>query len=240
MGIGIVLLAAAVVGSILAAITAAILGAMAVYLTKGVQRGRTLVIVATIAFPFLCLAWLGGVFAVQAIINESYLHRDAGLGDAWKCPLSNGYALLMIDTPDEGFVYNLKTQPGSAVGEQDDAVAGVRLLQLSGRYILGASSSSFSREEDDKGVDSYFVLDTESGTHLSFRDRDSFERKASELGVVLNLEPIGTIYGRFRSTWLDKLAVILAFVPPLVGFALLSAWVVILRKKRSESTSAAG
>lgn len=240
MGIGFVLLAAAIVGAIFAAVAAAVLGLLAAYLTRGVQRGRKLFIVATIAFPFLCLAWMGVVFALQAVINESYFHRDAGAGDAWNCPLPNGYALLMIDSPDEGFVYNMKTQPGSVVGEQDDAIAGVRLLQLSDRYILGGSNSRFGTEKDAKDIDSYFVLDTQTGTHISFPNRDSFERKAQELGVVLNLEAIQTVYGRFRFTWFDKLAAMLFFAPPLVGFALLSTWFVILRKRRFEIASAAG
>lgn len=232
MGIGFVLLAAATVGAILAAIVAAVLGSLAAYLTRGVQRGRKLLIVVTIAFPFLCLGWIGVVFAFQATISESYFHRDAGVGDSWKCPLPNGYALLMIDTPGEGFVYNLKTQPGSAVGEQDDAIAGVRLLQLSGRYILGGSNSRFETEKNAKDIDSYFVLDTQTGTHISFPDHGSFARKARELGVVLNLEAIDTVYSRYRFTWFDKLMGILAFVPPLAGFVMLATWVVILRKRR--------
>lgn len=66
------------------------------------------------------------VFGFQAIVNEIVLHRDPGLGDTWHCPLPNGYALLMIDVMDHGWVYNPKTQPGDSVTEREDSVAGVR------------------------------------------------------------------------------------------------------------------
>jgi hypothetical protein len=118
MGIGMVLLAAAVVGMVVASIGGAILGGSAARFTKGVERRRrrTSILVA-VAFPFACLAWGGLVFAFQAVVNEEVLHRDVGVGDAWECPLPNGYALLMIDVTDHGFVYNPKTQTEGAVGE---------------------------------------------------------------------------------------------------------------------------
>ncbi len=40
----------------------------------------------------------------QEVINETVHHRDAGLGDTWRCPLPNGYALMMIDVTDQGWV----------------------------------------------------------------------------------------------------------------------------------------
>jgi hypothetical protein len=93
-----VLLAAAVVGTVLASIGGFILGSATAWFTKGVaSRRRRTAILAAVAFPFACLAWGGLVFAFQAIINTTVLHRDVGVGDAWECPLPNGYALLMND-----------------------------------------------------------------------------------------------------------------------------------------------
>lgn len=124
MGIGIVLVFWAMAGAILAGIGALILRGAAAFLTSGAQRGRRRVILAATLFPVFCLAWAGLVFVFQAVINETVLHRDAGLGDTWRCPFPNGYALMMIDVTDQGWVYNPKTQPGDAVGEQEDAVPG--------------------------------------------------------------------------------------------------------------------
>jgi len=44
----------------------------------------------------------------------------------------------MIDTTDDGFVYNPKTQPEGTVAvseDEEDAVAGVRILQIAERYL---------------------------------------------------------------------------------------------------------
>jgi hypothetical protein len=141
MGIGMVLLAAAVVGTVMASISGAILGGATAWFTKGVQRGCRTAILVAVAFPFACLAWGGLVFAFQAVVNEAILHRDVGLGDAWECPLPNGYALLMIDVTDCGWVYNPKTQLSGGVSEQEDAPYGVRLVQVAGRYVLGGLDS---------------------------------------------------------------------------------------------------
>src|SRR5271157_5520257 len=159
MGIGIVLLLWAVVGTFLAGLGMLVLGGAAAFFTRGVTAGRWKAILVVSLFPFACLAWAGALFGFQAIVNEGVLQRDPGLGDAWHCPLPNGYALLMIDLTDQGWVYNPKTQPGGGVGEQEDAVAGVRIVQVAGRYILGGSDSQafqYSGQERTQ-VDSYFL-----------------------------------------------------------------------------------
>ena len=125
MGIGFVLLIWAVVGTVLAVIGALVLASAAALLTRGAGNGRRRAIIAAGLFPFACLAWGGSMFFFQALVNEGLLHRDPGADDAWKTPLPNGYAILMIDVTDQGWVYNPKTQGSdSAVGEQEDAVAG--------------------------------------------------------------------------------------------------------------------
>lgn len=78
MGIGIVLLFWAVVGTILASIGAAILGSFTARFTNGSPKRRRAILV-TSAFPFLCLGWAGALFIFQAIINETVFHRDPGL-----------------------------------------------------------------------------------------------------------------------------------------------------------------
>src|SRR5215472_11095917 len=130
MGLGIVLLFWAVIGTVVAAIGAAALGWATALLTRGVTKGRPKVIIAASLFPLLCLGWGGAVFVFQAVVNEGLLHRDLGLGDTWHAPLPNGYQILMIDVPDQGLVYNPKTQPGPGVSEREDAIDGVRNVQL--------------------------------------------------------------------------------------------------------------
>jgi choline-glycine betaine transporter len=77
MGIGIVLIAWAVVGTILATVGAAVTGGAAAFLTRGVQHVRRTAILVATAFPFACLVWGGAVFGVQAVVNETALHRAA-------------------------------------------------------------------------------------------------------------------------------------------------------------------
>jgi hypothetical protein len=232
MGLGFALLIWDVVGVSAAAVGGLVLGRTAAYFTRGVQRGRKKLFLAASLFPLACLGWMGVVFIFQAIVNETALHRDAGLGDSWNCPLPNGYALLMIDTTDQGSVYNPKTQPYGSVGEREDAIAGVRLLQVAGRYILGGSDSrSFERLEDQgERVDSYFLLDTQLGKQSRFPNYDALRSKATELGISPHLESIASIYHRYRFTWFDAFVVLLGLVARVVSALLLLRWILRLRE----------
>jgi hypothetical protein len=189
MGIGVVLLFWAILGIVVATIAAATLGCAAAMLTRGVTDGRRKVIIAGSMFPLVCLGWGGAIFVFQAVVNEGLLQRDLGLGDTWHAPLPNGYQIMMIDVTDQGWVYNPKTQPGSGVGEQQDAVAGVRNVQVAGRYIIGATDSrAFDHAGKDVNVvDSYFLLDTQLGKQTRFQNYDALRRSALELGI----EPSG-------------------------------------------------
>jgi len=235
MGIGIVLVLWAIVGAFLATVGMVVLRAAATFLTQSATKDRRRVILAATLLPFLCLGWGGAVFIFQGIVNETVFQRDAGIGDAWKCPLPNGYALLMIDVPDHGWVYNPKTQmiPGG-VGERDDAVSGVRVLQVVGRYIAGGVGSHIfeSFGTDKKEIDSYFLLDTVTGRYTGFSSLDDLRRAMVPLGIQPTLEPIGRVYSKYRFTWFDLLAAILFFGPPLLGLVLLGSWIFKLRRTR--------
>jgi len=235
MGLVFVLLAWAVVGGVLAGVAALFLGGAVAHLTRGAEHGRKRLIAFVCLFPFMCLAWAGAVFAFQAVVNETFFQRDPGLGDAWNCPLPNGYALLMIDTTNEGWVYNPKTQPGETVSTQEDAIAGVRVLQVAGRYILGGSDSSFPDEEDRSDrIDSYFLLDTQTGRQTKFLDYEALRAKAQNLGIPTKLEPIGSIYSRYRFTWFDIFAGLLFVIPVLVGGLSMLRWTLRVRRARRE------
>jgi hypothetical protein len=235
MGIGIVLLFWAVVGIVVAGTGSLVLGAAAAFLTRGVARGRRRAIAVASLFPLACLAWGGAVFIGQAIVNESVLDRDAGIGDTWHCPLPNGYQIMMIDVTDQGWVYNPKTQSTSGgVSDQEDAVLGVRVLQVTGFYILGGVDGQGFEHlgKDSNQVDSYFVLDTRTGKRTSFGNYDEFRAAALQRGIQTNLEPIETVYSRYRFSWFDVFAAVIFFVPPLGGLCLLALWIVRLRRTR--------
>src|SRR3984957_9441487 len=234
MGLGIVLLFWAVLGTVVASIGAATLGCAATLLTRGVMNGRRTVITAASLFPFICLGWGGAVFVFQAVVNEGLLHRDLGLGDTWHAPLPNGYQVMMIDVTDQGWVYNPMTQPGSGVGEREDAIAGVRTLQVTGRYILGGTDSkSFEHlGKDSNQVDAYFMLDTLVGKQTKFQNYDALSRRAVEIGIEMNLQPINAVYSKFRFSWFDVFAGLLFCVPPVIGGLVLIGWIVRLRRTR--------
>lgn len=242
MGIGIVLLLWAIIGSILAGASLVVLGGAVAFFTKGVTKGRTAAIVAAGLFPFACLAWAGAIFFFQAFVNEGLLHRDAGLGDAWRCPLPNGYAILMIDVTDYGSVYNPKTQGVSgAVGEQEDAVFGVRLLQIAGPYILGGVDSKVPGDSDESSiqVDSYFVLDARTGKRTNLPSYEALNTAALQFGVQPKLEPIQSVYARYRFSWFDVFVGVLFCSPILITFLFLVRRVMRLRQTRGAALQSA-
>src|SRR5579862_2720647 len=157
LGLGFALVIWAVIGGIVAGGGGLVFAGLAAFFTRGVEVGRKRFIWVAGLFPAMCLVWVGGVFVLQGTVDQVVFHRDPGLGDAWSCPLPNGYALLMIDTKDQGFVYNPQTQPRDTIAEQEDAVGGVRVLQVAGRYLLGGSDSHGLEDGGKTGrIDSYF------------------------------------------------------------------------------------
>lgn len=140
----------------------------------------------------------------------------------------------MIDVPDQGCVYNPKTQTDDSVGEQEDAVCGVRVMQLAGRYVLGGSDNESSKRsaESNGHVNSYFLLDTQTGKHANFPTYEALRGEAQHLGISLNLEPIDVVYLRYRFTWFDVFAGFLLCVPPLITLSLLVRWIIKLRRTR--------
>jgi hypothetical protein len=79
---------------------------------------------------------------------------------------------------------------------------------VAGRYILGATDSkSFKNlDKDTNHVDTYFLFDTQLGKRKQFQNYDALRQSALELGIEPNLQPINTIYSKFRFSWFDVLA----------------------------------
>ena len=234
MGIGIVLLIWTVAGTFLAAIGGLVLRSFTQLVTRGAKRGRSKAMSTAALFPFACLGWAAVMFLFQAFISQNLLHRDPGIGDTWHCPLPNGYALLMVDDPNYGWVYNPKTQPGEAVGTRGDTIANVRALQVAGRYILGAADSQASEHGNDNGnqADSFFLLDTQAGKRMTFVRYQALAFQAQQLGIRPELEPITSVYSHYRFTWFDVLAGLLIFVPPLAAMYLLAKRILKIRRSR--------
>jgi hypothetical protein len=235
MGIGFVLLLWSVIGIIVSVIALLFFRATTAFLTRGVTKGRHRAIVVAGLFPFACFAWAGFVFVFQALINESVLHRDPGLGDAWHCLLPNGYEILMIDVDDYGWVYNPKTQVNpDGVREQEDAIANVRLLQITGPYIFGGVDQKATEHLDGANdqIDSYFVLNAQTGKRTTLPNYDALRNTAFQLGTQLKLESIQTVYSRYRFSWFDLFVGLLFCVPMIISFLMLVRWIIQLRRTR--------
>lgn len=233
MGILFVLMIWAVAAVILASAGIVLLGGLTAYFTRGVKRSRRRAIIAATFFPIACLGWAGTIFVLQWAVNADLLHRDPGLGDVSTCPLPNGYQLLMIDGTDQGSIYNPKTQKTkNVVAEQEDAVDGVRVVQVAGRYILGGLNTSVFDPLPTRSpkVDSYFLLDTNTGKRVTFLTYGELHQAAAQLGIHANLQPIEVVYLRYRFTLFDVLIGFLLLVPPLLSGWLLVRWIVRLRK----------
>jgi hypothetical protein len=237
MGIGMALVAFAIVGTVLAGITGIVIAFITALITRGAPKRRN-AIIAAIFFPFACLGRCGAIFGFQAIMNEDFFHRDAGLGDAWQCPLPNGYGILMIDTTDYGWAYNPKTQPARGVSEQEDAPFSVRLLQVDRNYFLGRLDSKAGEREsaNTQRIDAYFLIDTDTNKRLNFPDYQSLQVAFEPLGIRLNLEPIATVYRRYRFTWFDVIADLLFILPCVVTSIFLVRWILGLRNIQVSST----
>jgi len=145
MGGGPELFVLVMLGAVMVCVGVPLLGGAAYFLTAGVKNGRRKVVITASLLPVVCVVWGASVLWVEGSINQNWLNRDAGYGDMWACPLPNGYALMMIDDPDVGVLYNTKTQTlksGVAWGTGfDDTIGGVRTLQVEGPYIFGGANS---------------------------------------------------------------------------------------------------
>jgi hypothetical protein len=238
MGLGVVLIFYAIALMMAATVGAVIFGSISYLLTRQLWPRSKRAILASIFFPYLCVAFAGAWFASYAIINYEVFHRDPGLGDSWETPLPNGYALMMIDTTDQGTVYNPKTQRmGGSVEGQDDAVFGVRQLQISNELIFGARDDGYFGRigQESKMVDTYFELNTSKKTHVEFKSLEELRQRATSHGIALNLREFYSVFYDYRTTWFDYLSLAIMVFIPFAGFLLLARW--IWRLRRSDAVT---
>jgi hypothetical protein len=172
MGLFVVLIIWSVVGVVLGAISSGGLAAITAFLTRGITQRRRKLIISAALLPFACLAWAGAVFVFQAVVNEGLLHRDLGLGDGWHAPLPNGYEVSFIDVTDQGSICPVAR--GEDGCENSPSASGVRSLQMTGPYLLGAADSQWFQHlgQQTSAVDQYFLLDTQDGKKILFTSLD--------------------------------------------------------------------
>jgi len=227
--------------TIAASIGAVVLGITTGLLTKRSGAKRKRAIITSILFPFACEVFAGGWFIAYAITNYGVFHRDPGLGDSWETPLPNGYALMMIDTTDQGTVYNPKTQPiEGGIVSTNDSEFGVRQLQISKVLIFGARDSGYFNRigKDSNVVDTYFELNASKGTRTEFKSLNELRQRAASQGVSLNLREFYSVYSDYRFTWFDYLAGLILFLAPTAAFILLARWVWKLSRAGESSAPA--
>jgi hypothetical protein len=227
MGIAVVLIVYPIALTLAALVEAILLGGLAYLLTKTSGSLRRRAVVVSALFPFACVLDAGVWFICYSTVNYLGFHRHPVLGDTWETPLPNGYALMMIDTTDQGTVYNPRTQPGgSLVVGRDDAVFGVRQLQVSNKLIGARDYGYFGRMgQESKIVDSYFELGTNRNAQLQFESLDDLRKLAASEGVALQLREYASVFHDNRTTWFDYFAGLALLGVPLVGFFWLVRWV---------------
>jgi hypothetical protein len=212
---------------------AVIMGGAAKRLIPHPGLRRKQAVAAAAVFPFACVGYMGVWFVAYAVINDVCFQRDPGLGDSWYTPLPNGYALLMIDTTDQGTVYNPKTQPtGGAVISRDGSLSGVRQLQVAGDLILGARDTGYFERlgEESNAVDSYFELNTKTMSHKEYGSLTRLQEQAAAEGVRLHLLPFFQVFSQYRTSWFDYVSGLMLVLLPLLGFCLLGRWIWKIRR----------
>lgn len=207
-----------------------VLWSLTALLTRSRGTRKLLLSFAAVA-PFACLALAACTFVVTAVINQTFLDRDIGMGDTWRCPLPVGYTITMIDETTHGQLAPM-TLGRPSIGR-------VRKLQIKGDYIVGGTDiQGFDHQgSNERSIDSYFLLDTKTGKLTKYATLDELTRENDVLGIDLNLEPIRDVYFRYRPTIVDHAGAFFAFTPPLLSVLVLGYWILRVRRRPVAVTS---
>jgi hypothetical protein len=216
-----VLFLSSLVGLVFGCITATVI--------SNVSWHRRLAMSATSALPFCLLTLIVVPFILQWVVAKK-------MSIPGSCRLPNGYSVMMIDAADPVLVYNPRNQSTSeGVVWQRDGVDGVRTLQVAERYILGGRDSHGLAHLAKVGdqVDSYFVLDTETGKLTVMPSHAQLEKAASQLGIQLKLERAYTVYSRYGLMPFVRVPPFGTSLALLVLLWLLARWIMQLRRFHS-------
>lgn len=199
-----------------------IFGCFTVAMIKGVTWRRRLAFSTTCALPFVFWALPTSAFTLHWVYTE----KTSVPGS---CALPNGYGLMIGERRSPGTVFKLGSQNWAT-----DAVDGVKTLQVTGTYILGARDNHGVAAKPDGPIDSYFVLDTQAGTLKSLSSFRELQIVASMLGINLDLDDFYITYARFGmpSIRIDRFAILL-LTPVLIW--LFVRWLTRLREFNSSA-----
>lgn len=217
MGPLFVILFWAVVGSVLGALASAVLVAIVSGLTRRAIAGRKRAMVTAAVLPFAGLAYMF-VCVIIFSVWSSARGRDWGWGDTWDIPILGTYHLMMIDVTDRGTVYD-KSDPrvahGSSVGggpNDQDAIFGVRRLELRPPYIIGAAATeSFTSFEEKPAETIFFRMDTRNRTRI---DKASLNELEQITGKT-NLKPVDAVYSSLRYSKVDLIPLFVFSILPI-------------------------
>ena len=79
-------------------------------------------------------------------------------------------------------------------------------------------------------VDTYFILDTDTGKRTSFQTASALKVAAARIGIQPNLRPINEVYSEYRFTWFDVFVGLLFVALPLIALGFLYKRIVRLRR----------
>jgi hypothetical protein len=198
MGLGFVLLIWAVLGTIAAVIAGAVLAAICALIQKAYGKIQKRWVFAFALLPFAC-----GVYGFIGIIAygvwcETVRGVDFGTGDSFRAPIVNGYQFQAIDTPTQGYL----VAPDGTQFHQ-----GVQMLGDSEALIFGQEGTG------------YFLLDSKSGTELTFTNESTLREALQQRGVTKpELLPPEQFYFRHRFGLFDWVAFGFGVGIPLLAF----------------------
>jgi 4-amino-4-deoxy-L-arabinose transferase-like glycosyltransferase len=230
MGIGFVLLFYLVVLSIAAGVSSLVLAAATSWYLRTASAGRGRLTTYMAVFPFACVVYAGAWFIAYAAINDIVFHHDPMIGDGWYTDIGNGYAIDMIDVTDQGVVHPVN---GPEHGlNSPEGLTGVRRLQVAGTHIFGSQDvHGFEHLGQDSDEESnFFAIDMPTHHIASFHSENDLAEFAKRTGVTLKLQPIESIYRRFRMNWFEPIAGLALVLPPALAFATLGRQV--FKRKR--------
>jgi hypothetical protein len=223
-----------IVGGTCAIAVSVVAKIIAVRLTRSVPESPTKrgLINLSSLLPFACVVWAGAVVIAQGVINETWRHRDLGFGDDARAPLFHGWSLSRDDSGN-GVVHYSDGYPG---GE----ILGVLTLQVVDPWILGSADSKWFSDLGRSSVppDRYFLLNAVTGACRDFSNQPALQSAAAASGLALKLEPVDSVFNRYRFTWFDGVALFLLFAPPGIAFVFLLRSILRLRRSGAEEATA--
>jgi hypothetical protein len=200
MGLGIVLLFWGIVGAVLAGAAAVALAGMAyLFDRRRRQRVRRGWLVIAAVLPFVSLAYAAAGFVAYGAYCELVRDVDMGIGDSWRVPVTDGYRLIMIDTPDQAF---LEDSSGRQLHY------GLKRIGAAGHVIAG---------EDEHGL---FAIDAQRHTDETIASESAL-RTVSTLDGSALIAP-ADFYDRHRWSAPDAVAGALIVAPPFLLLCVLA------------------